>query len=354
MNKKQITLVIILSIIVSLLAVILLSGWISAQLATNPSLQRFKIFRPQSPIVINRREEVRISDVENLQEAADKIKSRVSLVAVNRDGAMVIVGNAMNLTSDGYFLTTKAIFTDPKTVYTIVQSDGKVAAIESIITDPASSVALVKTRLSDVAIATIGDSKSLEPGEKIIFVKGSTVPFSVEILSSIVTASERENFGTVFSADTRTRTFGVQNPGSSLLPGHLLINLDGEVIGMWDGSHIVPADVLQTAQASYFVNKTAIVRPQFGFQYKIVTPAESALLVVPKGAYVTALTPSSPAVLAGLAVGDTITKIGEVTVDETSVLEDLLEAYKPADPVSIVVFRAGKSVPIIITAGTLK
>jgi hypothetical protein len=182
-----------------------LSGYISAKLSTSQYLQKFKIFKPQSPIVINRREEVRISDVVDIQEAIDKAKSRVSLIALNKDGVMTVVGNAINLTSDGYFLTSKTIFSDPKTVYNVILTNGRAAPIEQIIIDPASSVAIVKTRLTDVSVAEITGAKELAVGRKVVLIKSSTVPFSADALTSIITSPEQESFGVVFSSTPKTR-----------------------------------------------------------------------------------------------------------------------------------------------------
>jgi S1-C subfamily serine protease len=77
-------------------------------------------------------------------------------------------------------------------------------------------------------------------------------------------------------------------------------------------------------------------------------------LVVPKGVYVTAVTANGPSAIAGLAVGDTITKMGQTEINENVLFEELLEAVKPADPVTFKVLRAGKTIDITITAGTLK
>ena len=85
----------------------------------------------------------------------------------------------------------------------------------------------------------------------------------------------------------------------------------------------------------------------------MISPAEISLLVVPGGALVTKLTAASPAAAGGLLEGDTITKVGIVDISQGASLEKELEKVKPADPVEFTVLRAGKTIPITITADTL-
>ncbi len=353
MNKKQIFSSILLSVILSLLIVIFLSGYISAKLSTNEYLKRFNIFQPQSPIVINRKEEIRISDSGDIQEAVAKVKSRVSLIVTKNNNSLQVTGNAINLTSDGYYITSKSAVIDPKQQYSVVQANGRTILIEQIIFDPATNLAILKTTASDVPVATLGFNRELVPGQKIIFVKGSLVPFSANSLTSFISGTDQEVAGQAFRSDYPSRTFGVQAPGS-LIPGQAIINLDAEVLGMWDGTQIIPAGILQSAQSSFFTSKTAIVRPRFGFEYRVVTPPEISLLVVPGGALVTKIIPASPAALVGLLEGDTIIKVAGIDISQGGSLEKELEKVKPADPVELTVFRAGKTVSIIITAETLK
>jgi S1-C subfamily serine protease len=62
----------------------------------------------------------------------------------------------------------------------------------------------------------------------------------------------------------------------------------------------------------------------------------------------------SPASDAGLQQGDIITKVGDVTLDETHSYVNALFTFKPGDEVTLTVVRDGKDVPLQITLGEAK
>jgi S1-C subfamily serine protease len=59
----------------------------------------------------------------------------------------------------------------------------------------------------------------------------------------------------------------------------------------------------------------------------------------------------SPASDAGLQKGDIITKVGDVTLDETHSYVNALFTFKPGDMISLDVMRDGKDVLLQITLG---
>ena len=62
----------------------------------------------------------------------------------------------------------------------------------------------------------------------------------------------------------------------------------------------------------------------------------------------------SPASAAGLQKADIITKVGDVTLDETHSYVNTLFTFKPGDTISLNVMRDGKDVQLQITLGEAK
>ena len=92
--------------------------------------------------------------------------------------------------------------------------------------DRRTDVALLKVDATDLPTATLGDSRSVEPGQWVAAI-GSPFGFANTITAGIVSATGRslpdETFVPFIQTDVAV------NPGNS---GGPLINLDGEVIGI--------------------------------------------------------------------------------------------------------------------------
>jgi membrane-associated protease RseP (regulator of RpoE activity) len=81
-------------------------------------------------------------------------------------------------------------------------------------------------------------------------------------------------------------------------------------------------------------------------------PANNAALQ--NGAACTASTPKSPALLAGLKAGDTVTSFDGVKTSNWTQFENQIKSAKPGVPVTITVQRAGKQVTLHTTLANVK
>ena len=102
--------IILISVVLALILNILLGRWLTAQISTIPALNRWKLLSPQAPIVINNREEIRISDSGDILQAIQDAKSKISSVVILQKGQMNLVGGAINLTGEGVFVTAGLTF----------------------------------------------------------------------------------------------------------------------------------------------------------------------------------------------------------------------------------------------------
>jgi S1-C subfamily serine protease len=354
MKKWPVVRIIILSVLCAWLFDIFLGRPLLAKLSTWPPLNRWHILAPQAPIVINNRQEVRVSGNGDLLQAANSAKSKISTVVSATGDKIAVTGAAVNLTSDGLFATGSGAFA-PRGNYFVIFYDGTSAPIVSTAPDPATGLTFFKVDLNNVPVAPLGDSAQAAAGDLVLFLLNSPQSFNFKFFQNQITFPEAEVFGQIFSSDRGGRSFGVQSVGS-LLPGEPVINANGEVIGIWNGGQIVSSNNLRQALGIYTNNNKTFSRPSFGFEYQIITSAEGQVLGLPLGARVTAVTAAGlqraaePALLAG----DIITAVDGAAVNQDHPLDVLLQKYKPGDKPLFSISRAGQALTISVTAGVLK
>ena len=350
MNKKQATAFIILTVVLSLGLNVFFGRWITAKVSTLPLLNRWKLLSPQTPIVINNREVVRTTDGGDLSQAANVAKSKLAtIITVDAKGASALSGAALDVTSDGLFVTGNPVFAATGVNYFVLLSDGRTAAISTTTADAATGLVFFKATISNVAPAALGNSSALLPGDKILFLANSEQSGVPRFLGSFVFASQSDAIGQIFDSDKPSRTFAAQ-PVAPLLAGASVVDIDGDVVGIWNGSAIISSDVLQQTISLYLSGNGKIIRPSFGFTYKIITPPESSVSHVPTGAQVRDVTKGKAASLAGLEPGDFVTAVDGTQISEDTTLEQILENYKPGDMVTVTIMRSSQQHTITIKA----
>ncbi|MBI5530859.1 MAG: PDZ domain-containing protein [Candidatus Doudnabacteria bacterium] len=351
-NKKQIVLIIVLCVIFSWAFDALAGRYLMAKISTLPVLNRLKLLSPQAPIVINNRETVRVSDSGDILQAAGQIKSKISTVVLISSSVAQPVGAAVNLTSDGRFVSASSAFSKPGN-YFVLLNDGRSAQITEQTKDPATGLTFFKASLDSVPTASFGSSQDLKPGEKIFFAQNSVQSFLDKISITSVSFAQADIQGKIFEADAPRRSFGVDN-ASGAIGGEPVVNTNGEVVAVWNGEGLISIDVLKQALNLYLSNNAKISRAEFGFNYQIITKNESGLLGSSEGAQVKEVDASSPARLAGLLVGDVIKTINNKNISESSPLEEVLEQVKPGDKVLLSVARGKQMLALTLTAGEQK
>jgi S1-C subfamily serine protease len=354
MNKKNIAFIIIVCILFSWTFDVLVGRYVTAKISTWPLLNRLKILSPQTPIVITNRETVRVSDSGDVQQAATDVKSKISLIVYINDETLFVSGGALNLTSDGGFLTAASALADKTKKYLVLLSDGRSAEIKESAVDPATSLVFLKADLNGVPTVNFGNANELKPGEKIVFVHNSIQNFNDQVSLGLVNYSQSDIQQRIFNSDYPRRGFGAEVPGNLLLPGQVIIDTSGEAVGIWNGQDIISSDVIKQAQNLYFKNTKQISRPAFGFSYSIITPNENRLGGLPEGALVKNVEAVSAARRGGLLLGDVIVSVDGNKISENSLLEELLNKYSAGSQVNLSVRRGKQDISLVLTAAELK
>jgi len=278
-------------------------------------------------------------------------------------GVQTVSGTGFFITDTGYILTNNHVVEGTEAV-NIVLSDGTEQTATIVGTDLYSDIAVLKTDGNVPAVAKLGNSGVLKPGESVIAIGSPLGNFKNTVTVGVVSATGRAiDTGDGYQIEDLIQTDAAINHGNS---GGPLVNLAGEVIGVntlvvrntnsgdvAEGlGFAIPVNTAQ-AVAQQIIEKGYFARPYLGISGQPIDPDAAARYDLPAqwGIYITRVASNSPASQAGLQEGDIITKIGDVALDETHSYVNTLFIFKPGDQVTLEVVRGNKKMQVQVTLG---
>lgn len=234
-------------------------------------------------------------------------------------------------------------------------------------TDPDNDLAVIAVPLesisadtmSQIAVASIGDSDSLRVGEQVVAI-GNALGYGQSVTTGIVSATNRTLGGSQETASndsagqsTYIQTDAAINPGNS---GGALVNMKGEVIGI-NSAKLASTEVegmgyaIPVSRVSDIIEKlmNETTRSKVGDDQKssigitgiTVTESVTSVYGIPSGVYVASVSESSGAQLAGLRKGDVITEFDGKTITQIQELTDLLAYYPAGETVELTIQTLG-------------
>lgn len=209
---------------------------------------------------------------------------------------------------------------------------------------------------SQLKIATIGDSSTLELGQEVVAI-GNALGYGQSVTTGIISALNREVTVTDDNGNTTTnrliQTDAAINPGNS---GGALLNMNGELIGInsvkvssssVEGmGYAIPISDVQSIIEELMLKETRDVVSEtaqgyLGIGGTDVTNEISETYDMPVGIYINTIYDDSPAKAAGLAKGNIITKFDGQTVKSMSDLKTLLTYYRAGETVKVIAMVQG-------------
>lgn len=231
-------------------------------------------------------------------------------------------------------------------------------------TDSDNDLAVVAVKLSDIPddtmsqikIATIGDSDSLELGDQVVAI-GNALGYGQSVTSGYVSALNRSiNISSTQTSDGLIQTDAAINAGNS---GGGLFNMQGELIGINEAKssssageasvdNIGFAIPMSKAQSilTELMNETTretVDSDQQGFlgiNCADVSATMAQMYSMPEGICVTSVEQGSAAGQAGIQKGDIIKSFDGKDVSTTEELQQLLTKYKSGETVKLTLERA--------------
>ncbi len=353
MNKKKIALLILVCVLIGWAFNLVAGRFLTAKLSTWPLLNRMQFLSPQAPIVINNKETIRVSDSGDVTLAVAGIRSKTSAVVLVNQGVVQVLGSAINLTSNGDFVTGSETFGKSAGEFYVLLNDGRSAKITSQQKDLSVSLTYFKAVIDNVPTANFGSSKNLSAGDKVVFVRKSVQKFFSKAYLATVNSAQDDVAGVTFPSDYLKRGFIADLPGP-LVSGECAVNTGGEVVGIYNGEWLVPSDSLKQSISLYLNNSNKISRPAYGFTYAVISASESKLTGTAEGLLIKDVQSQSSAHSAGLMTGDVINQIGDRQVNADMSPEEILQQYKPGEKIAVKISRKSQKINLNLTPTELK
>jgi 2-alkenal reductase len=144
-------------------------------------------------------------------------------------GDQTVSGSGFFITDQGYILTNNHVVDGTKEV-NIVLSDGTEQKATIVGTDLYSDIAVLKTDGEVPAVARLGNSDVLKPGESVIAIGSPLGNFKNTVTVGVISATGRSiDTGNGYQVEDLIQTDAAINHGNS---GGPLVDLAGEVIGI--------------------------------------------------------------------------------------------------------------------------
>lgn len=278
-------------------------------------------------------------------------------------GDQTVSGSGFFISPEGYILTNNHVVEGVQQV-NIVLSDGSQEQATLVGADKYADLAVLKTDRKPPAVAALGNSDVLLPGETVIAIGSPLGDFKNTVTVGVVSATGRSiDTGEGYSIEGLIQTDAAINHGNS---GGPLVNLAGQVIGIntlvvrnsqsgdvAEGLGFAIPISAARAVTEQIMQKGYFARPYLGIRFQSITPdvAQAYNLPVEWGAYVTGVYPNSPAAQAGIQPDDIIIKIGDTALDENHAYLNTLFQYAAGDKATIAFVRKGKQMQVEVTLG---
>lgn len=266
-------------------------------------------------------------------------------------------GSGVILSSDGYIVTNNHVI-ENATAISVILNNGKEYSARLIGKDPTTDLAVIKIDAQNLTYAQVGNSSSLRVGETAIAI-GNPLgqEFAGTTTKGIISGLNRS-----VTIDDKTlnliQTDAAINPGNS---GGALVDEYGYLIGINTAKissttleglgFAIPIDeakpIIQDLMTSGYVKG----RPVIGIGGRAVTKEDAKAYNLKVGVYVVSMTPSGPAYMSGVKVGDIIVECEGEPIETVDDINEIKNKKSPGDKLKIKVYRNGKYADISIILG---
>lgn len=276
-------------------------------------------------------------------------------------------GSGFVVKADGLIWTNAHVVEGADTV-TVTLKDGREFKGEVVGEDPLTDVAVIQVDAQGLPTVTLGNSEQLRPGEWAIAI-GNPLGLDSTVTAGIISATGRTS-AQIRVPDKRVQfiqTDAAINPGNS---GGPLLNERGEVIGINTAiiggaqglGFAIPINSAQRL-AQELLEKGRVDHAYLGIQMQTLTadlrqqlngdPRNDVRLSVDEGVVILGLLRNSPAVQAGLEVGDVIVSMNGNTIKDAEQVQQIVQDVGVGDVIALNIDRGGRQVNLDVETKAL-
>lgn len=263
-------------------------------------------------------------------------------------GSGVIIDGARGL------VLTNAHVVNGATSISVRLLDGRTFTAEVVGAEPDFDIAVLRLQgAKELPSVKMADSSDLMPGETVIAI-GNPFGFSHTVTTGVISALDRTLQTEDGMFTDLVQTDAAINPGNS---GGPLLNILGELVGVNTaidarGEGIGFAIPINKASrvVDEILGKGHVSPSWLALLGQDIDPRTANVLRLPtaEGLLITEVF-SGPAAKAGLKPGDVIRMMDGNTVGDRDVFLSLLRNHQPGDPISLQIFRDGKTSQVSVT-----
>ena len=270
-------------------------------------------------------------------------------------------GSGFIIDGDGHILTNYHAIAGARQVEVTLSNKKKYRA-DVIGSDRQKDLAVLQIPAKNLTPAVLGDSKSLEVGQK-VYAIGNPFGLSGTMTRGIISSIRSVRGPEGNAIDKAIQTDAAINPGNS---GGAMIDLHGDLIGINTAiltgggggnqgiGFAIPINMARSVM-DQIVSHGKVVRGYLGLLPQDVSPTLAKQFNVnrPGGALVGQVEPDTPAAKAGLRRGDVILTLNGQSVNSANDLRLRISQTAPGTTVKLGVSRDGKMQDFSVTLGEL-
>jgi S1-C subfamily serine protease len=271
------------------------------------------------------------------------------------------VGSGVIVDERGFVITNEHVVRDAVTLRVILYNGEEKSA--SLVGDdrPFSDLAVLRIQPGDLTAVPLGDSDALVLGQRVIAIGNTLSEFRNTVTLGVVSGLHRRWSRDGVMMEDLVQTDAAINHGNS---GGALLNTQGELVGL-NTTVVRTTETGETVEGVAFalssnsiapIARSIIEQGRFprsflGIAHTEVNPLVAQIngLPVSYGAYVTEVTPDSPAAEAGIQQGDIIVRMGDIALGEDMPFINALGRLQPNQKTEIVVNRGGREIALEVT-----
>jgi len=267
-------------------------------------------------------------------------------------------GSGVIINDKGYIVTNNHVIANADDLE-VTLHDNRSYKATVVGTDPTTDLALIQIKAKDLPTVPLVNSEDIKIGEWVLAV-GNPMGLNSTVTAGIVSAKGR-NINILkekFAVESFIQTDAAINPGNS---GGALVNLDGGLVGINTaiasptGSYsgygfAVPSNIVNKVVED-LLTYGVVQRGVLGVMIRSVDSnlAKEKELSLNDGAYVDSLLENSAARVAGVQIGDVITKVNQTTIKSSPDLQAAIATHRPGDEITLNIMRNGKALEIPVT-----
>ena len=276
-------------------------------------------------------------------------------------------GSGFIVESSGVIWTNAHVVEGADTV-TVTLKDGREFRGEVLGEDPLTDVAVIRVQAESLPTVTLGNSEQLRPGEWAIAI-GNPLGLDNTVTAGIVSATGRTS-AQIRVPDKRVQfiqTDAAINPGNS---GGPLLNERGEVIGINTAiiggaqglGFAIPINSAQRL-AQELIQKGRVDHAYLGIQMRTLTvdlrqqinrdPRNDVRLSADEGVVILGLMRNSPAMQAGIEVGDVIIAMNGTTIKDAEQVQQIVQDISVGESIALEIDRGGRQVQLDVATQAL-